>query len=143
MASNDDHCQVDEISGQNLYGPTMNQPTPLPRGHVLRDCTYIGTEMISRRRAEEKPIKVMSDLDASGKVIKARFRPDPTRGWGKRHPGWRVRIQSKTRMDGSWFSPIRTAGSTRCHSDLCIVNRQEETGARRPNPVQDPHAALR
>ena len=31
----------------------MNQPTPLPRGHILRDCTYIGTEMISRRRAEE------------------------------------------------------------------------------------------
>ena len=55
----------------------MNQPTPLPRGHILRDCTYIGTEMISRRRAEEKPIKVMSDLDASGKVIKARFCPDP------------------------------------------------------------------
>ena len=55
----------------------MNQPTPLPRGHILRDCTYIGTEMISRRRAEDKPIKVMSDLDARGKVIKARFRPDP------------------------------------------------------------------
>ena len=119
----------------------MNQPTPLPRGHVLRDCTYIGTEMISRRRAEDRPIKVMSDLDARGKVIKARFRPDPMAAWPTRRP--ESSDSERTRTVGSWFSPTRTAGSTRCHSDLCIVNRQEGTGARRPNPVQDPHAALR